>query len=333
MHDITAIVLTTGEKTTQKAIDSIHRQTVVPEEIIIVRNVSPFHKAINYGASRVNTKYFVQVDSDMILDDNCLECLLMCMDEKTGVSIGYLQDEIAGVINGVRMVRTECFNNNYYRNLPNTENRFLMDTLNDGWRIRYALYYNNSNNGIRYPHTVGYHKPKYTPLYTYSRYFFNGFKLGLRKEIAYLKLWIYNIFGGDHDYSIIAKAAFSNGLFSTIKTDKDILTPDLYRTRTKDYEFLCDFVSECNNYNHKEIEIASVFSETPDQIFGYFYELGMKIRKNWSVNSLNYFLGLLNQIGDESKWLAKIALCRGIFVKSNIDEQIKKDFELISRFS
>ena len=75
MNQVSVVLLTTGEDSTQDALESVHKQTVIPDDIIIVRNKSPFHKAINYGASKVKTKYFIQVDADMILDDNCIESL------------------------------------------------------------------------------------------------------------------------------------------------------------------------------------------------------------------------------------------------------------------
>ena len=51
MTDITAVLLTIGEETTQRAIDSVKKQTLPPQEIIIIENVTPFHKALNLGAS------------------------------------------------------------------------------------------------------------------------------------------------------------------------------------------------------------------------------------------------------------------------------------------
>jgi hypothetical protein len=94
MSDITAIVLTIGEETTDCAIDSLKRQTVLPEEIIVIRNVTPFHKALNLGVSKVRAEFFIQVDADMILDENCLEDLRERMTENVGIAMGQLRDSI-----------------------------------------------------------------------------------------------------------------------------------------------------------------------------------------------------------------------------------------------
>ena len=96
MSDITAVVLSIGEETTARAIDSVRRQGLPAKEIVTVQNVSPFYKALNTGASKVNTEFFVQVDSDMILDENCLEDLRACMTGDVGLVLGGLRDPLMG---------------------------------------------------------------------------------------------------------------------------------------------------------------------------------------------------------------------------------------------
>jgi hypothetical protein len=109
MNDISAVVLTLGEETTQRAIDSLEGQTVLPKEIITIRNVTPFYKAINLGASKVKTPFFIQVDSDMILDENCLENLGESMTDNVGVAIGQLRDPLMGMESGVKLFRMITF--------------------------------------------------------------------------------------------------------------------------------------------------------------------------------------------------------------------------------
>src|SRR5712672_71664 len=73
--DVTAVVLSIGEATTDEAVASLRRQTLQPRDTIIVRDVVPFHNALNIGASQVKTPFFVQVDADMILDRECIATL------------------------------------------------------------------------------------------------------------------------------------------------------------------------------------------------------------------------------------------------------------------
>ena len=64
-NDVTAVVLTVGEPTTAEAIESLRRQTVPPRDIVVVRDVKPFHQALNADAAQVKTPFFLQVDADM----------------------------------------------------------------------------------------------------------------------------------------------------------------------------------------------------------------------------------------------------------------------------
>ena len=75
MNDVSVVLLTTGEETTLRAVESLKKQTLKPVETIIIENVTPFHNAINAGIRRVKTDYFVQLDSDFVLDENCIEIL------------------------------------------------------------------------------------------------------------------------------------------------------------------------------------------------------------------------------------------------------------------
>ena len=126
MNDITAIVLSIGEETTKRAIDSVKKQTLLPKEIVIVENVSPFNKALNKGASNVETEFFIQVDSDMILDENCFQDLRSCMTDDVGVAIGQLRDPLMGMESGVKIFRKICFDKVQFKDSVATDNFFIM---------------------------------------------------------------------------------------------------------------------------------------------------------------------------------------------------------------
>ena len=87
MTEVTGLVLTIGEETTERAISSLKQQTIPPQDIIVIENVSPFHRAINVGWTRVKTPFFIQCDADMVLDPDCLETMLPSMtDGKSTIS-------------------------------------------------------------------------------------------------------------------------------------------------------------------------------------------------------------------------------------------------------
>src|ERR1043166_2461548 len=109
MSDITAVILSIGEDTTQRAIESVRRQALPVKEIITIRNVVPFYKAFNLGVSKVKTEFFIQVDSDMILDENCVEDLRACMTADVGLVLGSLRDPLMTRIGWVKLFRTKLF--------------------------------------------------------------------------------------------------------------------------------------------------------------------------------------------------------------------------------
>jgi len=109
MSDVSAVVLSIGEPYTRRAVDSLASQTMPPEDVIVVEHVSPFCRAVNDGARRVRTPFFVQVDADMILDPGCIEVLRRHVRSDTGVVVGALRDSLAGQAIGVKLFRTECF--------------------------------------------------------------------------------------------------------------------------------------------------------------------------------------------------------------------------------
>lgn len=184
MKDVSVIVLTVGEDTLNSAIESINNQTLKPVETFIIRNITPFHNAINAGIRKVRTDYFLQVDSDFILDEKCIELLRLSMTPEVGVAIGQLRDPITGIESGVKLYRTECFANRKFINSISPETDILHEVIKDGWKVIYTLSNNNCNVKTN---TLGKHNPIYTPLYTYLRFYRLGLKLAYRREAFYIK--------------------------------------------------------------------------------------------------------------------------------------------------
>lgn len=135
MNDVSVVLLTTGEETTKRAVESIKKQTLQPVETIIIENVTPFHKAINSGIRRVKTYYFLQLDSDFILDENCIELLRNSMLPGVGIAIGQLRDPISGITSGVKMYSTNCFSNKEFNDSVSPETDIIKELCRDGWRM------------------------------------------------------------------------------------------------------------------------------------------------------------------------------------------------------
>ena len=96
--EVTGLVLSIGEPTTARAIESLRAQTFPCKDIVLIENVSPFHAAMNAGIARISTPFFIQCDADMIADPDCIETMLKFVRNDTGVIIGYLEDALLGQV-------------------------------------------------------------------------------------------------------------------------------------------------------------------------------------------------------------------------------------------
>src|SRR5262249_15375726 len=108
-NDVTALVLSIGEAYTERAIASVRRQTRPAADIVVVRGIHPFHRALNEGARRVHTPFFVQVDADMVLDATCIADLRACIADGVGIVVGHLRDPLQRRTVGIKLFRTCCF--------------------------------------------------------------------------------------------------------------------------------------------------------------------------------------------------------------------------------
>lgn len=74
-EDLTVFVITTGEPTYQKCIRALGEQTVVPK-IETIANVTPMNRAFQQMLDRCATKYYIQVDADMILYPHAVQQMI-----------------------------------------------------------------------------------------------------------------------------------------------------------------------------------------------------------------------------------------------------------------
>ena len=321
MSDITAVVLTMGEETTQDAIDSLKIQTVAPSEIIVINDIAPFHKALNLGVSRVKTEFFIQVDSDMILDKNCLEDLRKCMQENIGIVVGHLKDELVGRVVSPKMFRRKCFEKYQFKDSISPDTDFREDILKDGWKILYALSFRNKNKKLW--HTFGEHKPTYTPLYTYSKYILEGRRYKHRRDLASLIWHFKKLHDSSHGSSLIAQIAMAHGDF--LEEDRDLLKPYL---KDSDFSFLEGFL-ESKSSCSKKLDSLFFSISKPEKIFRKFYKLGIDLRKHNSFVGFKHYLNNLSKSNDSFAWIAKIGLCHGLFFKNFCRRKFKKDYALL----
>ena len=319
MNDVTAVVLTIGEETTQRAIDSLNSQTVLPNEIIVIKDIAPFHKALNLGTSKVKTEFFIQVDSDMILDKNCLEDFRKCMQENVGIVVGHLADDLVGRVVNPKMFRKKCFEKAQFRDSISPDTDFKKDILRFGWKTVYALSFKEKNK--RLWHTFGVHKPIYSSSYTYSKYLLEGRRYRYRRDFPGFIWHFKQLQSSSHSVSLIAQIAMVHGIF--LEEDRDLLKP---YSKDNDFSFLENFLGSKDSYNIKGLDSLLFSAFKPKTAFRRFYELGIGLRKHNSFVALEYYLNRLSESHDIFAWIAKVGLCQGLFSNNFDKAKFKKDY-------
>ncbi len=323
MSDITAVVLSIGEATTARAIESVARQALAPKEIITIRNVSPFYKAINRGASQVRTEFFVQVDSDMVLDANCFEDLRACMGEKVGLVLGSLRDPLMGRTGWLKLYRTECFQAAQYKDVVSQDLVFKDDITKNGWSTVVAIRpLPETPADVR--HTFGEHRPDYTPQYTYSKYLVQGRKYRYRKALASIQWHIKMLAQSAHPTALTAEIALAHGIF--IRAEHDLLTP--YR-RNEEFEFLESFFRTTGHYKISRCSVVPLLGSSPKKTFHKSYRLGAGLRRADAFPAFTQCMEWLSSSGDPLAWLAKVGLCHGLFAKAYDRQTCAAEYALL----
>ncbi|MGH7801677.1 MAG: glycosyltransferase family A protein [Thermodesulfobacteriota bacterium] len=241
--DVTALVLTIGEKTLNKSIESLKKQSLRPEDIIIVKNVVPFHKAINKGISMVKSEYFIQCDADMVLGPDCIEVMRSFMKNKTGVAIGYLEDALLGTIQAIKMFRTECVKNTPFPDSITTDSDRISHIRKEGYRIVFARRKSRKYNHS--PDVLGKHCPDYyNPSYVFRKFSLMGSKVRNRHSYDEFKACLAALKKSKHPMADTALVAFCHGIFFTRKKCGHKPFKD-----TKEFKILQEFEKERNSEN------------------------------------------------------------------------------------
>ena len=118
---LTVIITSFGENTLDECITAIENQTI-RDRIIIkqIKDISPINKAKNLFYELCETKYFVEVDADMILNKDACEILLSEIKKSyflTYVVYGQLYEVGYGVRNILNCWKKNIFKYFKYRDV------------------------------------------------------------------------------------------------------------------------------------------------------------------------------------------------------------------------
>ena len=320
MGDITVVALTIGEPYLERALASAQRQTLPPAAMVVIRGMSPFHRALNAGAAQVQTPFFVQLDADVILDDSCLAELRALMGDDVSIVSGLLRDPIVGRTIGVRLYRTACFADVQIRDSISPDIDFTNDTARLGWLRRSALHWRGPERADW--HTFGDHRPDYTPLYTYSKFRLEGVRSRYRRREGRAHLMLRRLCPSAHPAANLALIATAHGFFA--REQGDLLAP--YRP-TADFEALQDFLAAADGAPGPT---APAESDDPRQRFRDAYAYGVACRQQRAPAAFVTQLERLKRGADRHDWLALVGLCHGVFQDADSAESARAAYAALA---
>jgi glycosyltransferase involved in cell wall biosynthesis len=324
--DVTAVVLTTGEPTTQRALDSLHRQTTPVSDIIVVRDTHPMHKALNAGARQVRTPFFIQVDADMVLDPSCVTTLRKAMSVNVGISVGRLRDAMVQQVVGIKMFRTACFEIAEFRDSISPDTDFVEEIERAGWQTVYV-----GKRGLLAKgewKTLGEHDPDYAPPYVYRKYLMEGRRYRHRNSRSGLRWHLRQLEQSRHRSALTAQVALSRGFFR--ESDRDELGCD---QDSSEFERLRPFLLTPSDV--ADVLDRDSASDPPSQAdqFRQYYRIGREIFEDGDVKSFHSLMTRLNDRPQRSTtWICKLALCQGLLATSSNDAIIESDLSTLSDF-
>jgi hypothetical protein len=321
MTDVTALVLSLGEDYTSRAIASVRRQTLPVAEIIVVRGISPFHRALNSGAARVRTEFFIQVDADMILDDTCIAELRDCVSDRVGMVLGRLRDPLLGPIEAIKLFRTECFENVQLPDCVSSETEFNDEIVRQGWMIIYALKY--SGDIASGWHTFGAHRPGYNASYTFYKFVREGAK------VQYRRAGLWDIFrrlkNSRHRAAAMAVIAVSHGFFAKV-------TGDMHGElkANEEFQFVERFLTFSHNHDISPIERKDLLRLDLRNAFKRSLGLGTLLRRHQASATFKKLLRQLHQESSLVSWVALVGLCHGLFLDEYREADAEEAFSLLT---
>ena len=307
MSDVTAVLLTLGEATTERARDSIRRQTAAPADIVEVRDVRPFHRALNEAVRRIRTTLLLQVDADMVLDPRCVEalCAPMRAHPHVGIVLGLLRDPLVGRVEAVKLYRRQCLDLVGMRDTISPDTDFIAEIRQRGWYPVYVLDWSGDDPSAY--HTVGAHLPDYSPRYTWHKYILEGARYRYRGDLAGLGWHAGVLDRSAHPAAPFARMALLSGAFEDLRSDALGRPP-----AAGPFDRLEQLMAGRTRLPIRFSRLAMGLSPTPSALFRRFHRIGVRLRSRMAWPSFDEAMGALARTPDPMRWVAQAGLCRGV---------------------
>jgi asparagine synthase (glutamine-hydrolysing) len=324
--EISVVVLIAGEPTTQAAIDSLHRQTAKLADIIVVRDVAPFHRAFNAAVTQVKTRFFVQLGADMVLDRHCVAALRKGMRRDVGVVVGHLRDPLIGQVIGIKLFRTACFQVGMFKDSISPDTDFVADIARAGWKTVYIGRLRTS--GPDQWATYGEHRPDYSLSYTYRKYLIEGCRYRYRQTPGSIRWHFAQLEASRHPSALAAQIGLARGIFLEQITDLQGTSP-IEEGSAQLARFLSGLATD-----ERESDVDNAGREmSPRECFQMYYRLGIELCRADDFRTFHrYFRRFQNTRHDTVAWISKIALCKGLNARQADDATMIADYQTLCRF-
>ena len=325
--DVSAVVLTIDEPTTQETLASIERQTLRPCQTIIVRNVSPFHHAMNTGAAQVRAPFFVQVDADMILDPHCIAALRHAMGPKNGIVVARLRDALVGQVVGVKLFRTKCFEISPFPDTIAPDTDFVNAVEHAGWKTKYIGKTGPGEFGLW--DSFGEHRPTYLPAYTYRKHLLEGSRYRYRRTLHAFLWRLHRLEESQHPLALLAQIGLARGFFLDG-------TRDLLGTGEFDDSFsrVNAFLNGPANVDPHCAPVPALVEGEVHERFFMAYRTGAALLASGDGAEFRRLMGeFAGGEGSTLRWVCKLALCQGLLADAGPAANIDADYERLREFA
>jgi hypothetical protein len=134
-EDLTVVIFTVGESTYKECCEKITQQSLRPKYIETIRNIAPISEACNRIFTKVQTKYYLHVDADMILSPNCIELLYDAIKKHQSCYLvkAWLRDEILGKIGWIKLFNKDLIGEIRYNYVIGCDREFEKRVKNKGY--------------------------------------------------------------------------------------------------------------------------------------------------------------------------------------------------------
>ena len=331
--EISAVLLSMNEPTVDRALASIGRQSLAVADVVRVEGVTPFHRALNEGAARVRTEYFVQVDADMILDGDCVERLAVCMGPTVGAVIGMLRDPLYGRVQAIKLFRTSEVASGGLPDSVSPDTDFLARMERRGRYMVYALRHDTPSPDVW--HTFGEHRPEYEPLYTFEKNKRDGRRIRHRGEADSVRYHLDLLHRSSHPCALIAEVGMAHGLFEEWERDRQ----DGQAKAGPDFALLSELLLPSKARKRRSgglrarAAAAASLVGSAETVFRRSYALGAACARAHRGERFEAALVARHRVRHPWAWLAQAALCRGLFAGTTPGTNVDDDWRALAVFA